>query len=164
MSKTVLQNPFVFMESYVKTAISVRLKDQGSFEILETYKSDNMYACSKYLEIVKSVKVRNVFTRLRINNNKLQAYSHSDDTNCEKCNVLENTEHLLFHCKRECLLQERERFNSQILGIFPKYANKGTEAKIHLLLNIDTNNTDLTKIICHHISTMYNLRFGKVIR
>ncbi len=163
-----LQSPNVYKESYVKNVISTRLKDQylqsfrhklGSFEILETCKGDSMYQCSGYLEIIKNVKLRNVFTRLRINNNKLLAYSHSDKVNCEKCDVLESTEHMLFHCKRECLSKERERFNSQVRGLVPSYPHKDTGAKIKLLLDINTKHEDLIKIICHHVNTMYNLRF-----
>ena len=30
---------------------------------------------------------------LRINNNNLQAYLHKEEVNCEKCGVLESTEH-----------------------------------------------------------------------
>ncbi len=165
-----LQIPSAYKESYVKRAVSIRLKDQylqsfrqrlGSFEILETCKDDYIYECSRYLETIKNVKLRNVFTRLRINNNKLLAYSHSDRVNCENCDVLENTEHLLFHCKRECLVKERERFSSQIGGLAPSYTYKSTKAKIRLLLNIDTKNEDLIKVICHHVNTMYSLRFIK---
>ena len=122
----------------------------GSFEILETCKGDSIYQCSGYLEIIKNVKLRNVFSRLRINNNKLLAYSHSDKVNCEKCDVLESTEHMLFHCKRECLAKERERFNSQVRGLVPSYPHKGAGAKIKLLLDINTKHEDLIKIICHH--------------
>ena len=67
---------------------------------------------------------------LRINNNKLLEYSHSDKVNCEKCNVLESTEHMLFHCKRECLAKHRERFTSQVRGLVPSYPHKGAGAKI----------------------------------
>ena len=75
----------------------------------------------------------NVFTRLRINNNKLQAYLHKEEVNCEKCGVLENTGHFLLHCKRECLAKEREKSLSQIKGLLPAYIAKGPDAKINLL-------------------------------
>ncbi len=163
-----IQSPHAYKESYVKSAVSTRLKDQylqsfrqklGSFKTLETCKGHNVYERSGYLDIVNNVKLRNVFTRLRINNNKLLAYSHSDKVNCEKCDVLENTEHMLFHCKRDCLVKERERFISQVSKLVPSYHTKGTEAKIKLLLDIDTKDEDLIKIICHHVNTMYSLRF-----
>ena len=66
---------------------------------------------------------------------------------------------MLFHCKRECLSKERERFNSQVRGLVPSYPHKGAGAKIKLLLDINTKHEDLIKIICHHVNTMYNLRF-----
>ncbi len=163
-----LRNPVAVKESHLKSSISLRLKDQylqsfrqklGSYEILKICKGENTYECSQYLSTIKNVKLRNIFTRLRINNNKLQAYLHKEEVNCEKCGVLENTEHFLFHCKRECLVKERERFLSQIKGLLPTYINKSSDAKIDFLLNIKTKDADLVKVICHHINTIYGLRF-----
>ena len=79
--------------------------------------------------------------------------------NCEKCNVIENTEHFLLHCKREGLVKERERFLSQVKRVLPTYINKGSEAKLSLMLNIKFKDEELVNILCHHVKTMYALRF-----
>ncbi len=164
----ILQNPITIKESYLKNRISMRMKDQylqsfrqklNSFEILKICKGDASYECSSFLATIKNVKLRNIFTRLRINNNKLQAYLHKEELNCEKCNVIENTEHFLLHCKREGLMKERERFLSQVKHFLPTYENKGSEAKLSLMLNINVKDGDLVNMICHHVNTMYALRF-----
>ncbi len=57
-------------------------------------------------------------------------------------------------------MKERERFLSQVKRLLPTYVNKGPEAKLSLMLNINIKDGDLVNVICHHVNTMYALRFS----
>ncbi len=164
----ILRNPHAIKESYLKRTLNMRLRDQyiqsfrqklNSFENMKICKGDNPYEPSQYLDTVKNVKLRNIFTRLRTNENKLQAYLHKEELNCEKCKVPETTKHFLFDCKRQCIVDERERFSSQIAGLVPSYVRKSTNQKLRFLLDIRSKNDEIVKIICHHVNSMYTMRF-----
>ena len=77
---------------YVKRVTNLRLHDQycqtfygklQKFDNLFLCKQLQPYECSSYLNKIQNVKLRNIFTKLRLNCNWLKAYSHSDKADCD---------------------------------------------------------------------------------
>ncbi len=87
----ILDHARFYSPKYVKSLINLRLSDQfvqslesklNHFENLLLCKSLFPYKHSGYLDGIENVRIRNIFTRLRINNNKLKAYGHKEDILC----------------------------------------------------------------------------------
>ncbi len=71
------------------------------------------YTTQKYLKIIKSPQLRNIYSWVQTNSSKLSPNPYSEiSENCEKCGVLRNFKHVLLHCSD--YINEREKFFTQL--------------------------------------------------
>ena len=97
--------------------IQSKIENDDKFNLLSTtIKNDQPFECQKYINIIRNPEIREIFTKLRINTNKLQTSKmliNKSDTNgvCTNCDKkeLESPHHMLFRC---------EKFSSIRTGIF----------------------------------------------
>ncbi len=166
----ILDGAKFYSPRYVKTLIYLRLSDQfiqslkhklSHFENLLLCKSFFPYSHSTYLDKIKNVKIRNIFTRLRLNNNRLKAYSHKEDVLCDHCNVPETASHLLFVCPYSQLPTIRNTFYRNISGVFPEFCTKNYDDKLSSVLDLDFSSEEAIKIACSFVKDMYNHRFTR---
>ncbi len=109
----------------LKSQIKRRLSDifiQGNMSRLrsKTYLSElcdltenAKYATQRYLKIIESPQIRNIYSRVRTNSSKLSPNPYSEiSENCESCGVLRNFKHMLLHCSE--YKNERDKFLTQL--------------------------------------------------
>ncbi len=157
-----------YSSKYVKSLINMRLSDQfiqslesklRHFENLLLCKSLFPYRHSQYLDDIKNVKIRNIFTRLRVNNNKLMAYCHKGDGLCSHCQVPETASHFLFTCSSGQLPKIRKKFEQSIKNIAPVFGTENIDDKLSIVLSLNFSWQEAIKIACSYVKDMYNHRF-----
>ncbi len=155
---------------YIKTRTNMRLSDQfiqslesrlSHFENLLLCKPLFPYKHSEYLDNIRNVKIRNIFTRLRVDNNKLKAYCHKEDTLCSQCKVPETASHFLFSCSSGQLPTIRRKFDQNVENITPIFSSKSANEKLSIILNLDFSSQEAIKIACSFVKDMYNHRFKR---
>ncbi len=125
-------------ECYVKSKIRQRLQDQyiqihndyvnsnaqsgKSLVISQCYRMES-YGKRKYLDLVKNPDIRTIFSRLRLDVNKLvdskyRSYRSKNqaDNCCFECHVTDDVIHRLFYCTKMGLRNVRLKFYSDILS------------------------------------------------
>ncbi len=166
----ILQNGSNLNASYVKKVVRLRLHDQycqtfndklHKFKTLQSCKQQEIYGCSKYLDKINNVKLRNIFTKLRLDCNRLNAYSHSDKTDCDHCHVPETVSHMLFTCNLPKFKSVRDSFLSQMEEKSPIFAAMSITDKLPHILNLDFDNEEVIKLSCSFVKNIYNLRFNR---
>ena len=136
-----------------------------SFSTLNLCNTDQKYRYSEYLDIIRNVDIRNVFTRLRINHCKLNAYIHKEGhKNCSKCDVLEDTQHLLLDCTKEIFEQHRMNFYNNMRNLVPNFIYLPKDNMLEQILNLNFYCSrdvldSAIKIACNFVKKMYNSRF-----
>ena len=155
---------------YVKTVVSLRLNDQycqsfseklHKFDNLYLCKNKQPYECSSYLDRIRNVKIRNIFTKLRLGCNRLKAYSHSENIECDHCKAPETVSHMLFTCTSPKLIIERDKFMNQISSILPTFAAMPLDNKLSLMMNLDFKDDNAVDMSCSFVKNIYNLRFNR---
>ena len=116
---------------------------------------------TEYLDEIRNVKIRNIFTRLRVNSNKLKAYCHKEDVLCSHCKVPETASHLLFSCSYGQLPVIRNKFDQNLLNVTPTFSDKTIDDKLSIVLNLNFSSQEATKIACSFVKDMYNHRFNR---
>ena len=132
-----------------------------AFDTLQSCKQHEPYVCSSYLDKIKNVKLRNIFTKLRLGCNRLNAYSHRDKTDCDHCNTPETVLHMLFTCNLPKLKSVRDNFLNQIDSKSPTFAAMSITDKLSHILNLDFDNDEVVKLSCSFVKNIYNLRFNR---
>ena len=128
-----------------------------------------VYAPSKYLSSVKSVNVRRIITKLRLNFGLLN-YSRLNGVNDRTCtlcdmNVNEDITHFLCVCPKYA--DERHFFKQKLAGTIPLFNSSSHELQVKTLLNLDLSAfrlagnispDEVTKDIISFLKTIVNSR------
>jgi hypothetical protein len=168
-------NKITISKNMLKILINQRLRDQyiqeyeskicDSFVELSLCKRGYEYTCSDYLDIVKSPSIRTVFSRLRIKQSKLKGHQFNiDDMNCIKCNMTEDTKHLLFECQEQKLVEVRYRYLNSIHKLLENFEYLSTEEQVRQVLNLNFHckpecNSEIQRLTCKFVNDMYHIRF-----
>ena len=155
---------------FVKNVVKLRLHDHHQqvfheklhkFENLSICKRQQHYECSSYLDKIKNVKLRNIFTKLRLGCNRLNAYSHSDKTDCDHCMAPETVSHMLFDCESHNIKSSRDKFLDQIQSVYPTFTALSNTDKLSRVLNLNFKDENVISMACSFVKTIYNLRFSR---
>ena len=119
------------------------------------------YTHSQYLDDIRNVKIRNIFTRLRVNNNKLKAYCHKGDVLCSHCKVPETASHFLFSCPSGQVPINRNKFSQNIMNSAPNFSTKTVDDRLSIVLNLNFRSQEAIKIACSFVKDMYDHRFHR---
>ncbi len=166
----ILHGAISYSPRCVKSLVNMRLSDQfiqslksklQNFQNLLLCKSFFPYQHSEYLDQIKNVKIRNIFTRLRVNSNRLKAYSHTEDLICSHCKVPETASHLLFSCADGQLPTIRDKFDRNIMKVAPVFGTKTTDDKLSMLLSLNFSSEEAINIACSFVKDMYIYRFTR---
>ena len=168
-------------ENYIKSKIKHRLQDQhiqkydsyikanietGQTCVLENCHDIN-YRKRHYLTAVQSPDIRTIFTRLRIDSNKLAdsklrsfRYKSQLDDNCSDCQVQESVTHRLLYCTKGGLDKIRESFYKAMNEVVKNFSLFENCKKINFILNVasDTNDFVRAKVVsylCKFVKDMY---------
>ncbi len=130
---------------------------------------DINYKKKHYLAAVQSPDIRTVFTRLRIDSNKLAdskfrsyRYKNQIDDNCSDCRVKESVTHRLLYCNKGGLDKIREHFYKAMGEIIENFHLTECTKKINFILNVapDVANSVRDKVvpyICKFVKDIYRL-------
>ena len=69
---------------------------------------------------------------------------------CDYCNVSNSSEHLVIHCKET----ETAKFTQVINEKYNIYNSHGNEAKLNVIINLKTNDTNIRDIICTYVKNI----------
>ncbi len=95
---------------------SESLKNKPYLEGLYKFTESEGYKMQKYLRIVSSPQLRNIYARVRTNSSKLSPNPYTQVIEqCDKCGTLRDFKHLLLHC--ENFRSEREKFKTQLKNV-----------------------------------------------
>ena len=115
----------------------------------------------KYIELIKSCDVRNIFTRLRIDchilessQRKLNKSSNGICPNCDS-NVIETPIHFLLNCQK--FASERTRAYEILLEKDSCFSMMNETEKVKYILNLDCPDSCIN-ICCNFVSSLYRKR------
>lgn len=160
----------------LKSVLSQRLRDQYT-QTYEAKVRDNLtdlgicklgqeYRCSPYLDTIRNVKIRNIFTRLRINQSKLKGHQiGSTDKKCTRCDCTEDAKHFLFECQDTKLVCLRLNYLNQTEQYSKNFKYLPIKEKTKQVLCLDFQcpsscHSKLTDITCNFVNNMYNTRLS----
>ena len=90
-----------------------RLNEREHLSELRELVDNTGYNTQKYLKIISSPQLRNIYSRVRTNSSKLSPNPYSAiSENCETCGVIKNFKHVLLQCKN--YNRERDKFVTQM--------------------------------------------------
>lgn len=163
----------------LKNLLGQRLKDQylqdyesklrSSFKVLKLCKLGREYTNSQYLDRVKNLDIRNIFTRLRINQTQLKGHlRNQNDKNCVLCGNIEDARHLLFECKEETLTLIRQKFITNIGAFIKNFSYLCVDDQITQVLNLEFTCPSslygqVENVTCNFVRDMYKSRFNKCV-
>ncbi len=168
-------------ESYIKSKIRQRLHDQyiqshsdyinsnlqsgKTFILSKCY--TGLYGKSKYLDLVKNPDIRTIFTRLRLDANKLadskyRSYRFKDqkDNYCSECQIADGVLHRFFHCHKKGLKESRETFYKGITNMYKNFHSLNDYEKACFVLNggLGIKGLDMANImplLCSFVKRIY---------
>ncbi len=169
-------------ENYVKKKVKQRLQDQY-MQKYNSYVTENLvtgktlivahfcnkqYEKSNYLDVIQRPDIRTVFTRLRIDSNKLAdskfrsyRYKSQLDDNCSDCQVRESVVHRILHCKKGELGKIRSAFYKVINdAVNNNFLSISDKEKINFILNVAPDTADsvrdkVVSAICKFVNDVY---------
>ncbi len=100
-----------------------------------------------YHKTIKSPFIRKCIARLRLD--KANTFNSDIDKQCDQCNVLINSTHLLTECKKTST--ERENFFHKMKMMFPSLLNMTKNNKCKTILNLAHRNDKILKDMCGYI-------------
>ena len=135
-----------------------KIRDSDRLTVLASLKSD--FNFSTYINKIKSPDVRKIYTRLRIDLNKLNVcqfrYGKVPSAICTECNAQNETViHLLFYCKRYQGL--RNTFIETLSKENSNFTNLSDERKLKYVLNLDCPRS-MEGLCCNYVKNVYNAR------
>ena len=172
----VMQNSSQISKGFVKDMLKRRLKDQHiqiyqaklerNIDTLYLCELEETYSSSRYLDIIRNIEIRNMFTKLRINHNKLKGCLYNqEDTNCATCRVTESTMHFLLDCKEDNLQKIRTEFYEKIAKIVKNFTKLNKFQKLKQILNLEfpaliKDESSAVRLTCKFVQNMYSARFS----
>jgi exonuclease III len=166
----ILDNGRDISKETLKLLLSQRLKDQylqdyeskiqQNFKDLTLCKLGEDYKVCNYLDIVQCPSIRNIITRLRINQSKLKGHIFGiPDNNCVQCGVYEDSKHMLFDCKNPALAGLRTKFVNSVSLYDAHFKCLSSSLKTKRILTMNFNSPVIINLACKFVSNMYNARF-----
>ncbi len=93
------------------------------------------YTTQKYLRVISSPQLRNIYSRVRTNSSKLSPSPYSEISNeCETCGVVKTFKHVLLHC--EHFKEERDKFITRLHSVGYNM-NPMSENLYRIIMNLD---------------------------
>ncbi len=165
---------------YVKCKTQQRLEDQY-IQNYDTYINedniDNLEKCRvirtcnmgreykqcEYLNKIESPRVRNIFTRLRIDCNNLNdcrfrsyRFKNQSTNVCTFCpGEIDNVTHLLLHCRHPNIVNERNTFYRKYSEYFDNFVTLSDDEKLCLILNVPHGASGATHVVCTFLKGIY---------
>ena len=145
--------------------ITSKIENDPKFHTLSlTLQKDKPFTCQKYINTIQNPEVREIFTKLRINTNKLETSKNTINksatngicTNCNN-NQLETPQHLLFKCPkythiREGMMQDLASQDQKFIDI----QNSEIDQLLYVL-NLKCPASNI-KTCCKLVATIYRER------
>ena len=136
-----------------------KCKDSNANSLLHNLKKD--YTVSKYLNKIKDVSIRRIFTKLRLSNHCLNEcigryhQIERSERSCKICNSneIENVSHFLLKCN--AFSTERDHCFSQIAIYCPSFTHLTDENKLSFILKVNSENINCISILCSYVKNMY---------
>ena len=135
-----------------------KINNSNRFDILSSLKTD--YKRSDYIDKIKSPDIRQIFTRLRIDNNILNTckfrFNQSTSKLCKTCrNATEGVRHFLLDC--DYYKEKRDMFFKVVSNSYYNFVQLSADQKLRFILNLDCPD-NLQGPCCKFIHDIYSTR------
>ena len=111
------------------------------------------YKISSYIDTVKNLHIRNIITRLRLNQAKLRGVRKGETSVlCDTCDLREDVKHFLLYCNKRELMLEREKYFRKIDNFVPNFRNFCDLDKIKEILNLNFSCSALNQSVAIDIT------------
>jgi hypothetical protein len=143
-----------------------KIKSSSRFQMLSRLKEN--FEMSPYLKTIENVEIRNTFTRLRLDMNKLEICQgrhkniSREQRTCPNCRTnTETVQHFLLDCPT--FSENRLTFSNKMKIFDTLYHHRSNEEKLNILLNVQPLVTEdyhqqSIKLICTFIKSIYDKR------
>ena len=146
------------MSDIYKQGNTSKLREKPYLRNLYNLTKNSDYKYQRYLKIISSPQIRNIYSRIRTNSSRLSPNPYSEISDiCQNCGVLNNFKHILLHCSNYNI--ERDKFKTQLLSA--GYLSDPTSDDFYrLIMNLDlsglSNQTkkSVTPIILSYVGAL----------
>ena len=149
------KNIKMFRKNYVSQTIArkftdifiqenqVKLGNKEHFRELKCVIEHHSSVQNSYLNKINTPSIQKTFSKLRLNNTKLTTGPYqSISNNCNNCNCINGTKHLIFECS--LTNNTKRKFFERIRDICPTFQNLQQNEQFIRVLNLDFSNLSCT--------------------